>query len=451
MRFLFVDLLVQFTPFFSHLAQQLREQGAEVWFACVDDVRALLLLKKQRESILCGRNLRLEHTSPLSEDELQESIFEHWDVNRTGVEDDYFRCHLVRHAKRASGTLDFLLERHKIDAVVVWNGLTGTGRLAAELARRRKLDVWFFENGFFPWTLQCDSNGVNFRNSLTALPGSFFDDVPLDSERFQQFTRNLRSGHVPEFPFHADVPEKSIKGLPLNILKLRQAQFLEWLPHWRHHWKLRQSLNAVPIPRAAGEIQSPIDEPYIFVPLQVNKDTQIRSYSPHIPDMNSFVEVVHKAWRSLNHDKLQLVVKEHPAETTRVNYESLKQRFSDIRWIEAGPTQEWLAGAKVVVTINSGAGVEALAHGRPVVTLGKAFYNKEGIVFHCDEPSRLNSKLEAALKHPHSQENIQKFIYFLRFQYLIEGSWRAWSRETVETVANRLLKVDKSPIEPGSH
>jgi capsular polysaccharide export protein len=81
----------------------------------------------------------------------------------------------------------------------------------------------------------------------------------------------------------------------------------------------------------------------------------------------------------------------------------------------------------------------------------QASYNKEGIVFHCDEPSELNSKLEAALKHPHTQKNIQKFIYFLRFQYLIEGSWRAWSRETVETVANRLLRIDKSPTEPGSH
>ena len=67
--------------------------------------------------------------------------------------------------------------------------------------------------------------------------------------------------------------------------------------------------------RAAGEAQTPIREPYIFVPLQVNKDTQIRSYSPHIPNMHSFVEVVHKAWRSLNHDNLRLVVKEHPAET----------------------------------------------------------------------------------------------------------------------------------------
>ncbi len=451
MRFLFVDLCAQFVPFFSHLAQKLREQGAEVWFAGVEDARAHLLLKKRREPILFSRNLRLHHTSPLSKEKLEESIFEHWDVNRTGVEDDYFRGHLVQHAQRASGTLDFLLEKYKIDAVVVWNGLTGTGRLAVELARCRKLSVWFFENGFFPWTLQCDSRGVNFQNSLTTLPEKFFDSVEIDSERFQQFTQNLRRGHMPAFSHHADLPEKSMKDLPLNILKLRRAQFLEWLPHWRHHWKLRKSLNAVPAPRAAGEAQSPIDEPYIFVPLQVNKDTQIRSYSPFIPDMHSFVEVVHKAWRSLSRDKLRLVVKEHPAETSHVDYESLKQRFGDIIWVEAGPTQEWLAGAEVVVTINSGAGVEALAHGRPVVTLGKAFYNKEGIVFHCDEPSQLNSKLEAALKHPHNSEYIRKFIYFLRFQYLIEGSWRAWSRETVEIAARRLLKIDKSPSELGSH
>ena len=451
MRFLFVDLCAQFVPFFSHLAQQLREQGAEVWFAGVEDARAHLLLKKRREPILFSRNLRLRHTSPLSQGQLEESIFEHWDVNRTGVEDDYFRRHLIKHAERASGTLDFLLERHEIDAVVVWNGLTGTGRLAVELARRRKLNVWFFENGFFPWTLQCDSRGVNFQNSLTTLPEKYFDDVPLDSERFQQFTQNLLHGNIPEFPYHADAPKASAKGLSLNILKLRRAQFLEWLPHWRHHWKLRKSLNAVPERRAIGDAQFPIREPYVFVPLQVNKDTQIRSYSPHVADMHGFVEVVHKAWRSLNQDKLRLVVKEHPAETSRMDYESLKQRFRDIIWVEAGPTQEWLAGAEVVVTINSGAGVEALAHGRPVVTLGKAFYNKEDIVFHCDEPSQLNSKLEAALKHPHNSKYIQKFIYFLRFQYLIEGSWRAWSRGTVETTARRLLKIDKSPSEPGRH
>jgi len=154
--------------------------------------------------------------------------------------------------------------------------------------------------------------------------------------------------------------------------------------------------------------------------------------------MEALVELVCEAWHALNRPELRLVVKEHPAESPRISYTAVRKRHPEIHWVEAGPTQEWLAAAKVVITVNSSAGVEALAFGRPVITLGKAFYNKEGIVFHCERADELSEKITEALQTPLDVSRIEKFVYFLRFQYLIEGSWQAWNDETVRTAANLL-------------
>ncbi|MFH1010840.1 MAG: DUF6716 putative glycosyltransferase [bacterium] len=437
-RFLFVDILPQFVPFFSHLARELREQGGEVLFAGLEDVRAHLLLRKLREPILFGRNLSLKHPSPLTDGDLEESIHEHWEVNRTGVEDAYFRSYLLKHARRISGLLDHFLERTKPDAVVVYNGLTGAGSLAVELARRRGLKTWFFENGFFPWTLQCDPRGVNFRNSLKPISGAAFDEVEVDRKRLRAFVDDLRAARVPDFAYRTGVSQDMRGGLKLALWKLWRGQYLEWLPDWRRHLHLRHSLYAPHGHRVQVSLEAPIAEPYLFVPLQVNHDTQIRTYSPNLADMEAFVEVVYEAWRALRRPELKLVVKEHPAENPRISYVAMRERHPEIHWVEAGPTQEWLASAQVVVTVNSTAGVEALAFGRPVITLGKAFYNKEGIVLHCERTGDLREQIAKALENPPPASRIEKFVYFLRFQYLIEGSWRAWNDGTVRTAADLL-------------
>jgi capsular polysaccharide export protein len=447
-RFLFVDLCAQFVPLFSHLARTLREMGGEVWFAAIEDAKAHLLLNHLREPVLFGRSLGGRHATPLSRGELEESVREHWEVNRTGVEDVYFHRYLVEHAARSSGVLDYFLERYKPDAVIVWNGLTGAGRLAVELARRRGLDTWFFENGFFPWTLQCDPRGVNFQNSVSPLPGGAFDHVQIDSQRFQTFIADLRTGRSPDFAHRSETSKRIGDGIGLALLKARRAHYLEWLPNWREHMRLRRSFRARTMARPQIRDQVPISEPYVFVPLQVSNDTQICSYSPHLPDMNSLIELVHGAWCTLNRPKLRLVVKEHPAESASVDYTETRKRYPDIYWIRAGPTREWLARAAAVVTINSTAGVEALALGRPVVTLGKAFYNKDGIVLHCSEPAQLASRLVTALGQAPPTDRTERFIYFLRFHYLIEGSWRAWGEETVSAIARRLTKTDPSLPDP---
>jgi len=438
-RFLFVDILANQVPLFAHLARAMRELGAEVQFAGIDDAKAHLLLRTLREPIQFGRNFGIRHPSPLSSEELEESIREHWEVNRTGVEDSYFHRYLLKHAERVSGLLDHLLEHQKVDAIVVWNGLTGAGRLAVELARRRALSIWFFENGFFPGTLQCDPQGINFQNSISSIPGEAFDSIEIDSPRFQTFLENLRANRPADFQYRSDMSERQAAKFRLTLLKLRRADYLEWLPQWRRHLRLRATIYPPPGNRPQVSGQLPLTEPYILVPLQVNNDTQIRVYSPNVPDMSTLIAAVYEAWRELDHPKIRLAVKEHPAELTRIDYTAIRRRYPDIYWIEAGPTQEWLSHAEVVVTINSTAGVEALALNRPVVTLGEAFYNKDGIIFHCKELTQLRSQLGEALRKPLPKERIEKFIYFLRFQYLIEGSWRNWSDDTIKTTAHRLL------------
>lgn len=47
-----------------------------------------------------------------------------------------------------------------------------------------------------------------------------------------------------------------------------------------------------------------------------------------------------------------------------------------------------------------------------------------------------------AAREPLFPAPIEKSVYFLRFHYLVEGSWRAWHKETASVIARRLMKIE---------
>lgn len=97
--------------------------------------------------------------------------------------------------------------------------------------------------------------------------------------------------------------------------------------------------------------------------------------------------------------------------------------------------------SSLVITINSTVGIESLLYYKPVITLGKAFYNIEGIAYHCDNFENLDILIEKALNTPVNQDLINKFLYYLKFHYQVDGDLNHPDEKNILPVIARIKKV----------
>ncbi|MFQ5410737.1 MAG: polysaccharide deacetylase family protein [Phycisphaerae bacterium] len=132
--------------------------------------------------------------------------------------------------------------------------------------------------------------------------------------------------------------------------------------------------------RFSADIRHPDQsDRYVFLPLQVDDDTQLYYYAPHFADQRAMVRAAVEAMP----DNLPLVIKPHPLCDPRFGraYYAPLLRGIDRIAPSGADTLGLIAGATTVVTHNSSAGIEALMLDRPVVVLGEAHYGGKGFTY----------------------------------------------------------------------
>ncbi|HSR71287.1 MAG TPA: hypothetical protein VLL72_02800, partial [Kiloniellales bacterium] len=124
---------------------------------------------------------------------------------------------------------------------------------------------------------------------------------------------------------------------------------------------------------ARGQIP---EGPYVFFACQRPNDQAIRFFSPHEP-----ADVVGALARWSDARGLPVVFKAHPSSPKRAAPLRAATRGLAVRWSEAS-VHDLIAHSAAVYVINSGVGFEALLHGKPVVTFGRAEY--DAVTIHGD-------------------------------------------------------------------
>jgi len=121
---------------------------------------------------------------------------------------------------------------------------------------------------------------------------------------------------------------------------------------------------------------------FIYLPLQLNSDTQITLFSPHFKDMGIFIE--HTC--TLFHEH-QILVKCHPKDTPSniTRYEEICGRFSNVIFVNDKNNISYCAQAKAVIAINSTAINEALMFHKPVMAFGYNIFSNKGIVYEVND------------------------------------------------------------------
>jgi len=287
-----------------------------------------------------------------------------------------------RNLKRLESRLLFYVYRHAIrrqrpDAIVIWNGLKFRQRIVKAAAESLGIRVFVMENGLLPGMTTFDPVGVNFHNS-----------VPRDSEFFRKI----------------------------------------------------ESTDADTQPSALLEKPEGLPEHYVFIPFQVNTDSQVVLFSPWLKDMFALVAALRLAETSLGEQMPDIVLKTHPA--CDQNYDALAAELAAesarIRLLTSGDTTAIIANADAVATINSTVGIEAILTEKPALVLGQAFYDLPGLTLNATDQRSLEQALVELPGFVPDADIRNGLLHYLKNTYQIPGRWQDAAPEHIKLVADRI-------------
>lgn len=307
---------------------------------------------------------------------------------------------LRRIAQRTFTFIYNYLRTHRIDMVCVWNGSTVERAATIEVAKVYGAKTVFFENGLLPNTTTCDPIGVNAAGLLATKTADFFRTIPLDEEK--------------------------LSALLSHQLTVRQQ---------KKRWYQRN--RSTPI---AENID--LEHPYVFVPFQVHDDTQIIINSPYIHNMEELTAWVATAVDAHNQTNppLHIIIKEHPSDHGRLNYDALRSQYPQIIFVQNISTQKLIENAQAVITVNSTVGIESLMNHKNVITLGNATYAIKELTNSATSPAELTQAL-STIGTPPDIDLINRFLYYIRYYYSVEGSWHTPNKSHYRSVSARIHAI----------
>lgn len=256
--------------------------------------------------------------------------------------------------------------RFSVSQCVIWNGQQLLGRTIGKVCEQHGVQRKFLEISNLPNKLFVDSLGVNALSTISADP-AVIDALQMPSE--DEHRRWL-----------VDYEQYKSRPLPQSqtFVSRKAVAVLNYALKFATRGVARTSLRTIRIgsSKAAhrqAQNVSPKDlfaQPYVFLPLQVSGDTQIKLHS----DVNN-VGAIEIASGLAAKAGARLLVKLHPAENDAAMIaEIVRLKNAYLFDLVAAPTTELIRHAQMVVTINSTVGLEALLYGKKVVSLGRCFY-----------------------------------------------------------------------------
>jgi len=304
---------------------------------------------------------------------------------------------------------------------------SGDTRMATEIAihfaKKNDVKIWYFEQGPFNTTM-IDEQGVNCNISFT-------DQEDLDSNinltDLNSFVENYKKNRREKIYDNNDfsIPLK----YRLDLLYLYTPFFLRrFIPTDLQTGesffrklifpKIKKIVNK--FVKKRNNVSYP-DNAILFI-LQVPVDAQMIEHSPNY---DNFYDMLIAIYNNIP-PGYNLVVREHPG--NKGNYDKKLYEFinnnENVFLINEGGLQNIIKRSKLIILNNSTVGIEALTYYKPVLTLGKAYYNRENVVYNLKEKRNLASLINKALTEEVNIDKINIFLYNFIFDYLYYGHFQ---------------------------
>jgi capsular polysaccharide export protein len=274
------------------------------------------------------------------------------------------------------------IEQHQIDCIFVFGDCRPVHAQARTVAQAHGVQFWVFEEGYVrPNFITLEQHGVNAYSSL-----------PTDRSEYDAFSPVHLAKEIQVGPSFLPAADYAMKYFT--------AAALAWPLFWRykHHrdltmldglrWArsyLRKIRYRTKEANALHDLKPHGGRNYFLTVLQVASDAQVTVHSP----FESVADFITDTVRSFAHHAPKdtvLLIKHHPLDRGYSDYTHLIDELSHVnhlgnrvRYIHDQHLPTLLENAHGVVTINSTVGFSALSHGTPVITMGKAIYNMQGL------------------------------------------------------------------------
>ena len=210
---------------------------------------------------------------------------------------------------------------------------------------------------------------TEFVESLDAdivyIPHKSTDTFPVSGKDIRYYMQSV-------FPFQFYIDSKGFAGgasrYPFDFDKDRD------IPHGSFYAQMQaraftgaSKFDQPPI----GKINVESDGPYVLFLCQIPHDETIK-YHSNVGVWDSLKYTL-EATKELN---MPLVVKGHPVNPgSMYPLSSLCKLYNHVHWVDNVSIHDLIPKAHAVVVVNSGTGMEAMLHKRPVVTFGRCEYD----------------------------------------------------------------------------
>jgi len=312
---------------------------------------------------------------------------------------------------------DFISEK-KIDFVLMHNDLRWQHALAIHVCKELDIRYLITERGLFrPHTTTIDFQGVN---AYSSIPKSihFYEEVIVKNLPFKDYSIGRHKNFKVNLKF--------VLFLLLNyfgdIFKINTR-----IVNQRYSLLSYVSLFLKQRKKVKAKLTHALPKKYIFIPLQVNTDTQILVHSQY-ENMQAFISHVEKTFYAEQSD-ISLVFKQHPMDKGE------EYKFDARSIISNNSTSQLIKDSEFIITINSTVGFEAIQHYKQVIVLGEAFYKIPKLCI-ASSINRFQKDLIICLNSKFQIDHglVDKFIYYLKYKYQINGNLFNYDQEMLAKV-----------------
>jgi len=277
-----------------------------------------------------------------------------------------------------------MIAKLRITDVVLFGDCRPMHMAAIRVCRDLRIPVHVFEEGYIrPDWVTLELGGVNGHSSLPRDPAWY----------------RTEAAKLPPAPEHHPVPSsfrrRALEGVAYNVADVLTRWYYPFWENYRPWHPLVEGmgwLRRLFRRKAAGMRSEALlarlrstQEPYMLFPLQLDSDAQIRLHSS-FAGIADALRMVITSFALHAPKELRLVVKEHPLDNgvrdwqqEMISLAALHGIEDRVDYMESGDILTVAQNARGMVTINSTSGTLALAHNVPVIALGQAVYDIEGI------------------------------------------------------------------------
>ncbi|SIS79706.1 capsule biosynthesis protein [Paracoccus saliphilus] len=332
-------------PFFDRLSRILRASGADVW--------------------RCGFNAGDEF---FWSDKLRF-------IRHTGTSEDW------------PAHLEQILSEKNVTDIVLYGDVRPIHATARKLASQRGLRIHVFEEGYLrPYWISYERGGSNGNSALMHIPLAEMRTVLRDT--MNEIRRPpARWGDMRHHKFYGAFYHFLVLVANRAYRHYRSHRTVSVMREFRLN--LRRFLLG-PVHNIATSTQwnkfRRAGWPYSLVLMQLEHDSNFLGHSSFSSNAD-FVETVVEEFARSAPQHHHLLFKAHPLEDGRADNRAAirdaaaRHGISNrVHYLRGGKLAMLLSQARSIVTVNSTAAQQALWRSLPVKTLGKAIYNKPGLV-----------------------------------------------------------------------